>query len=105
MKHYDVMISDKANTDIESIYDYIYETLHEPIAALNQYNRITEAILSSEVIPERIRIMTSEPEYSRGIRLLLIDNYAVFFVVKAETVHIVRVLYSASNIQKRLSEE
>ena len=60
--------------------------------------------MSLEEMPERIRVMDSEPERSKGLRPLIVDNYTVVFVVNANTVIIVRVLYSASDIGKRLSE-
>jgi len=47
--------------------------------------------------------MDSEPEHSKGLRPLIVDKYTVFFVIKGDTVYIVRVLYSASDIRKRLS--
>ena len=68
MKHYEVLISDKAYEDMETIYKYITETLHAPLAAANQYERIADAILTLEEMPERIKIMVSEPELSKGIR-------------------------------------
>jgi plasmid stabilization system protein ParE len=104
MKHYEVLISDKANEDMESIYEYIAETLLAPIAAANQYDRIVEAILSLEEMPERIKIIDSEPGRSKGLRSLYVDNFSVFFTIRAETINIARVLYSASDISKRLSE-
>ena len=105
MKHYEVLISDKAYGDMEAIYAYIAETLLEPVAAAKQYDRIAEAILSLEEMPERIRIMDSEPERSKGLRPLIVDNYTVFFVIHVETVQIARVLCSASDISKKLFEE
>ena len=105
MKHYEVLISDKANEDMETIYRYISETLLAPVSAVKQYNRIADAILTLEEMPERIKVMDSEPEHSKGFRPLVVDNYTVFFVIKATTVNIARVLYSASDIKKRLSEE
>jgi len=105
MEQYEVLISDKANEDMDGIYTYIAETLLEPVTAANQYDRIADAILSLEIMPERIRLMDSEPERSKGLRPLIVDNYTVFFVIHAETVRIARVLYSASDIRKRLSEE
>ena len=105
MKHYEVLISNKALEDMEAIYEYIAETLLEPVIAAKQYDRIADAILTLEEMPERIRIINSEPERTQGLRPLLVDNYTVFFVIKANTVHIARVLYSASDIRKRLSEE
>jgi plasmid stabilization system protein ParE len=104
MKHYEVLISDKANEDMECIYKYISETLFAPVAAAKQYDRIADTILSLEKMPERVKVMNSEPEKSKCLRSLVVDNYAVFFVIKVNTVNIVRVLYSASDINKRLSE-
>jgi len=40
-----------------------------------------------------------------GIRQMGVDNYSVFFIIKDEMVNIVRVLYSASGIEKRLFEK
>ena len=105
MKRYEVLISDKALEDMEAIYTYISKTLLAPDTAINQYNRIAKAILSLEVMPERIKLMDSEPERSKGLRALIVDNYTVFFVIRVGAVYITRVLYSASDISKRLSEE
>ena len=104
MKYHEVLISDKANEDMETIFRYISETLRAPESAANQYYKIADAILSLEQMPERIRVMDSEPERSRGLRPLIVGNYTVFFVINADTVYIARVLYGASNISKRLSE-
>jgi plasmid stabilization system protein ParE len=105
MKQYEVFISDKANEDMEAIYDYIADTLLEPAIAAKQYDRIADAILTLEIMPERIRLTDSEPERSRRFRSLIFDKYTIFFVIKVDTVLIVRVLYSASDIRRRLLEE
>jgi plasmid stabilization system protein ParE len=105
MRHYEVLISEKAYADMESIYKYIAEVLQGPVTAAKQYDRIAQAILSLEKMPERIKIMDSAPERAMELRLLTVDNCSVFFVVKASTVRIARVLYSASDIGTRLLEE
>ena len=56
MKHYDVVISNKAREDMDAIHRYIAETLHEPVIAAKLYDRIADAILTLEEMPERIRI-------------------------------------------------
>jgi len=104
MERYEVLISNKAYDDMEAIYTYIAETFFAPNTAAKQYDRIAEAVMSLENMPERIKIMDSEPERSKKLRALSIDNYKVFFVVKGKIVYIARVLYSASDISKRLSE-
>ena len=105
MEPYKIIIYDKAIEDMEGIYTYISETLYAPVAAMNQYNRIADAILSLEQMPERVHLMYSEPERSKGIRSLPVDNYAVFFIIDGNTVNVIRVLYGASDICKRLLEE
>lgn len=46
--------------------------------------------------------MDSEPEHSKGIRRMMVDNYSVFYVVKGDSVIVTDVLYSASDIENRL---
>ena len=60
MKHYEVLISDNANADMESIYDYIAETFQAHDTAARQYDRIADAILSLVEMPERVKIMDFE---------------------------------------------
>lgn len=104
MKQYTVQITDKALADMEEIYIYIAEQLLAPENAIGQYNRIAEAIQNLNVFPERVRIMESEPEHAMGLRQLPIDNFSVFYVIEDNRVVVTRVLYSASDISRRLLE-
>ena len=102
MKHYRILITDDALNDMESIYDYIAEELLVPDTAMGQYNRIAEAIETLDQMPERIKTMESEPERLRGLRMLLVDNYAVFFYITDDAVIVTNILYGASDIENRL---
>lgn len=104
MKQYTVQITDRALADMEEIYTYIAEQLQAPENAMGQYNRIAEAIQKLNMFPERVRIMESEPENKMGFRQLPVDNFSVFYVIKEERVIVTRVLYSASDISRRLLE-
>ena len=91
---------------MDRIYNYIAGELREPIVAANQYDRIADAILTLDTMPDRIKIMSSEPALSKGLRPLLVDNYTVLFTkIEFDTVFIVRVLYSSSDINARIAEE
>jgi plasmid stabilization system protein ParE len=90
---------------MEEIYTYIAEQLQAPENAMGQYNRIAEAIQKLTAFPERVRIMESEPEHTIGLRQLPIDNFSAFYVIEDDRVIVTRVLYSASDISKRLSEK
>jgi len=105
LKTYNIEITSKAYEDMDCIYTYIANELHEPILAANQYDRIADAILTLDTMPDRIKIMNSEPALSKGLRPLLVDNYTVLFTIEYDTVFIVRVLYSSSDINARIDEE
>ena len=102
MKQYRVLVTDEALNDMESIYEYIAEELLAPNTAMGQYNRIADAIETLDQMPERIKLMESEPEKTRGLRKLIVDNYAVFFIIADDIVIVTNVLYGASDIENRL---
>ena len=58
--------------------------------------------ITNEALADRICIMESEPERSKEMRRLLVDNYSVFFVIQGDKVIVTDVLYSASDIESRL---
>lgn len=102
MKRYVVEITDEALADMEQLYHHIAYVLQAPENAMNQYNRIADAILTLDTLAERIYIVESEPERRRGMRRLLVDNYSVFYVIQRDKVIVTDVLYSASDIESRL---
>lgn len=104
MKQYIVKITDKAFADMEEIYNYIAEQLQTPENGIKQYNRIAKAIEKLDVFPERFAIMKSQPGYLMGLRRLIIDNFSVFYFIEDDSVIIIRILYSASDIDRRLNE-
>lgn len=104
MKQYNVRITNKALADMEAIYDYIADELLNPDAAMGQYNRIAEAIESLKMFPERFLLFDSHPEHELGIRQIPVDNYTAIYVIQDDDVVVLRVLYSASDINARLRE-
>lgn len=104
MEDYVVQVTEEALSDMEAIYRYIAEKLLSPENALGQYNRIADEILSLQIFPERYRLVEFEPERSQGLRRMLVDSYSVFYVVREDRVIVTGVLYSASDIMRRLKE-
>ena len=102
MKQYTVEITNEALADMDQLYNHIAYVLQAPENAMDQYNRIADAILTLDTMAERICIMESEPERSKEMRRLLIDNYSVFFIIQGDKVIVTDVLYSASDIENRL---
>ena len=104
MKHYKILITDRALSDMEEIYNYIANQLQAPEAAIGQYNRIAYAIETLDTFPERVKLMESEEEFALGLRQMPVDNYSVFFHIREDQVIVTNILYSAGDITKRLRE-
>lgn len=105
--NYAVNISNQADGDLRSLFEYIAFELQSPENAINQLDRIESAITSLSAYSERHVNYPYEPWRSRGLRVMPVDNYLVFYIPDhlAMTVSIVRVLYGGRDIQRILREE
>lgn len=102
MRQYEVKITDETLADMEQLYNYIAYVLLSPENAMGQYNRIADAILTLDTMPERFRVMDSQQEHSRKLRRMLVDHYTIFYVIIDDQVLVTNVMYSASDIENRL---
>ena len=103
-KQYSVKITDSALSDMDDIYDYISGSLKAPAAAANQYNRIANEILTLSEMPYRYSIPPFPICEELGLHRMLVDNYSVFYKIYETSVVITAVLYSASDLDNRLSQ-
>lgn len=79
MKQYEVLISDKASEDMEAIYNYIADKLLVPATAAKQYDRIADAILSLETMPERIKVQIASTFFPNSERRISRASEGSFF--------------------------
>ena len=101
---YTVQIPSRAESDLREIYEYIaYELLSPPTAA-RQLQRLEEEILSLDQMPNRYPAYPDEPWHSRGLLVMSVDNYLVFYMpdAAAQTVTIIRVMYGSRDIGSQL---
>ena len=101
---YTVQITSRAETDLREIYEYIaYELLSPPTAA-RQLQRLEDEILSLDQMPNRYPAYPDEPWHSRGLRVMSVDNYLVFYISDAvtQTVSVIRVMYGGRDIGSQL---
>lgn len=103
---YEIILTEQADTDLRSIYEYIAFTLLEPGIAAGQLERIEKGILSLNEMPGRFRLFEKEPWRSRGLCQMPIDNFIVFYIPKIEdkTVTVIRVLYGGMDIDKQFKK-
>ena len=101
---YLVNVSEKADEDMRSIFEYIAFELHSMINAIKQLDRLEKAINSLSEMPHRFSRYANEPWNSRGLRMMPVDNYCVFYIPYDErsSVEIIRVMYGGRTIDKIL---
>lgn len=97
MAKYKVRIYRSAKRDLEEIIEYL-NTLSQT-AALKQYDHIIEKIRSLSEMPDRCALLKNLHMQLKGYRILIIDNYMVFFIIKDETIQIRRILYGRRNYE------
>ena len=101
-----VYYSDDALQDLQGIFDYISQVLLEPEIAAEQTNCIMDAADSLDSMPFRFRLYENEPWNSRGLRVLPVDNYLIFYLPNEskQVVTIIRIMYSGRDIDTQLNK-
>ena len=99
MDKYEVKLYARAYRDMEDIYAYIANNLHDPNAAQNIIDEIENAVFSLELMPERGAVRRSGIYANRDYCQLFVGNYIIVYRVKKEEkqVHIVTVRYAPSS--------
>lgn len=101
-----VKLTAQAENDLRAIFEYISYELQSPEAAARQLERLENNILALDSMPERFRAYDKEPWRSRGLRVMPVDNYLVFYIPNRSTaeVHIIRIMYSGRDTDTQLKK-
>ena len=104
METYEIRIVESAEQDLNQIFGYIADTLHEPEAAARLLVSFREAIDSLRQLPFRQRPLPEEPYAALGVRRMFVANYIVFYSVTEDDhiVQVLRVLYKRREWQTLL---
>ncbi|WP_373127334.1 type II toxin-antitoxin system RelE/ParE family toxin [Dielma fastidiosa] len=103
---FEIEVSEQADRDLRNIYEYIAFELQSPENAAGQLNRLEESIMGLDQVPERFREYENEPWHSRGLRIMPVVNYCVFYIPDAEyaVITIIRVMYGGRDIDAQLKK-
>ena len=101
---YQVFTTEKAEEDLSSIADYLIYKLLAGKTALKQIGRIERAVMSLEEMPERYHIYDKEPWKEKGLRVMNVDNYLVFYITDNENkaVTVIRIMYGKRDVESQL---
>lgn len=78
--NFQVVVSEKAQEELQEIYDYIADTGF-PQTAEKVIAELKEAILSLNYMPERCRLFDVEPWKSKGVRVKVTGAYGIYYTV------------------------
>ena len=103
---YEVKTTEQAETDLREIYKYIAFELLAPNHASGQLDRLEAHIERLGEFPEKFRRYEKEPWNGRGMRVMPVDNYLVFYIPDEETAvaTIIRVMYAGRDVDEQLQE-
>ena len=90
---WDIEITDAAKDDLRDIFTYISSEFHAPDDARRIVRNILAEIQSLDEMPERFRPYPREPIASRGVRVMDVGNFCVYYLPKDGVVMVVRILY------------
>lgn len=101
---YEVITTNQADIDLRDIYEHIAFELLSPDNASGQLKRLEEHIIGLEKFPEKFKLYGKEPWRSRGLRVMPVDNYVVFYFIDkaAGIVTVVRVMYVGRDADNQL---
>ena len=104
MMVYEVTTTEQADSDLRGIYEYIAFELLSPENAAGQLDRLEEHIIGLETFPEKFRAYEKEPWKSRGLRVMPVDHYLVFYIPDNDTrtVTVIRVMYEGRDVDTQL---
>lgn len=95
-----------AREDLKAIVSYIVDELGEREIAAFMYEKLTKGIRSLQSLPYRYPVYHEEPWTSKGLRVMKIRKYLVFYYPEEEelSVSIIRIIYGGRDISRQLSE-
>ena len=103
--NWNIQYTPDAERELDGIFTYIHDILMEPSVAKKQLARIRDSAISLDYFPLRHRLCEHEPWRSRGVRVLPVDNYLIFYHPDESThiVTILRIIHGARDIATQLN--
>jgi len=92
-----VLILASVKRDLDALFKYIKDDLHNEIAARNTVAKILRRIQPLESFPEMGSNLASVNQTIAGYRYITVDNYLIIYKVVSMEIHILHIPYARSN--------
>jgi toxin ParE1/3/4 len=97
-----VVILASAKRDLDALFTYIQDDLHNEIAARNTVAKILRRIQPLASFPEIGSSLAGVNQILAGYRYLIADNYLIIYKIVGTEIHIVHIPYARSNYTQLL---
>jgi toxin ParE1/3/4 len=106
MSVWNVAYTEQAERDLRDIYEYIAFSLLEPEIAKKQARRILDAAARLNEMPLRFPLYEKEPWHGKGMRVLPVDHYLVFYlpIETRKTAVVIRIMYGGRDLDAQLRQ-
>ena len=96
---YRIIITSKARSEIENIFDYIASELKNKNAAIRLKNKIKKNIRSLKKMPQRFAEIEKKNNLNNIYRRIVVDNYVILYTVneKEKLVYIAHIYYGKTD--------
>ncbi|MCL2577642.1 MAG: type II toxin-antitoxin system RelE/ParE family toxin [Defluviitaleaceae bacterium] len=99
---YNYVFMPLAEQDLNDIFDYISLELASPEAAEQLIDKIQCEVERVCEFPFSRPLLTDKILHSKGYRLIVVNNFNLFYIIKNRTILIQRVLYGRRNYEALL---
>ena len=99
---YSYEFSPLSEYDLNEIFDYLVSELFSPQAAEQLIENIQDAVERVCEFPFSRPLLTNTILRGKGYRLLVVQNFNIFYVVENQTVVIRRILHGSRNYESML---
>ena len=99
-----IKFSALSERDLDGIFLYIKDTLHNPTAAHNAVNGIITMAAHLSDFPKLGTILKMPNSSNTEVRYILSGSYLIFYVIESTHLEIVRVLYARSDYLRLLGK-
>jgi len=99
-KKYEIQYLEIAKNDLDLIFEYILND--NPSSAIEILNEIDDNVSKLAVFPKLGKLPKDDKLKATGYRILVINNYLVFYVITEDFVEIHRVLHSSRDYNNLL---
>lgn len=101
-KRYELRILPLFEDDLNEIVDYITYRLRNPLAAERLVDDVETAIEERRSCAEAFEPYPSSRKRKYPYYRIQVHKFTIFYVIRNETMEVRRILYSRSNIKKKL---